>query len=545
MEGRGHVARHRSGQFEFSQYGSRSREPSPHIVRDRLTRYASPSRCYRRDGDDIIPRIPQPYRTSFSAVTSPRRIQMAPLKGKSRSTLSDDSYTSPSRSSAMPQQTRSCDMLSEPRRRSPTPERSQAAMVTSSDEWGNRRRHILGGSKSSSDLLTPEHGTCHKSRSCDNQVMCRHLSVDKPDAGVVAVETKRRATVIQKEYVHAKNVVIDGQSHPVHDGKVCDGHTENGKKKRSRSRLRNLAERTRESWKALSSGSTGDTQKPARKAAGRQSSPQKAPPSQADDKTQTISSSITRMLRRISHMSPKSLRKAGSSRSDSCHHGNGSEGSTTNSSNSSLHVPDAIDATAHDASPGGATQKTKSRRPSPIRQLLMRRFSGGKSSSEKNNAGGKEKVPTMQEPSEQSSMPLQSARMLKTFEDSSGATCEKTVYQAFKEKQSNQRHAAPDTKPQAVRATCSPEMIHHKVAPPSPHTSPARHPVTLTVTDGSEEATRRQHQPPSTLCVRDVTKMAKGVFLLSSMSVESIGQCSLDVHSIGESTVGCSLQSNH
>ena len=540
------MPRHQSGQFEFSQYGSRSREPSPHIVRDRLTRYASPSRCYRRDGDDIIPRIPQPYRTSFSAVTSPRRVQMAPLKGKSRSTLSDDSYTSPSRSSAMPQQTRSCDMLSEPRRRSPTPERSRAAVATSSDEWRNKRRHILGGSKSSSDLLTPECGTCHKSRSCDNQVMCRHLSVDKPDAGVVAVETKRRATVIQKEYVHAKNVVLDGRSHPVHDGKVCDGHTENGKKKRSRSRLRNLAERTRESWKALSSGSTVDTQKPPRKDTGSQSSPQKAPPTQGDDKTQTISSSITRMLRRISHMSPKSLRKAGSRRSESCgRHGNASEGSTTNSSNSSLHVPDATDATAHDAAPGGATQKNKSRRPSPIRQLLMRRFSGGKSS-EKNSTGGKEKVPTMQQPSEQSPMPLQSARILKTFEDSSGATSEKTVYQAFKEKQSNQRHAASDTKPQAVRATCSPEIIHHKAAPPSLCTSPAaKQPFTLTVTGGSEEVTRRQHQPPSTLCVRDVTKMAKGVFLLSSMSVESIGQCSLDVHSIGESTIGYSFPSNH
>ena len=69
-----------------------SRENSTHVIRDRLTRHRSPARSSNRwsytseegsDDEDVIkPKIPQPYRTSFSAVAPPDRIK----RDRSRST---------------------------------------------------------------------------------------------------------------------------------------------------------------------------------------------------------------------------------------------------------------------------------------------------------------------------------------------------------------------------------------------------------------------------------------------------------------------------
>lgn len=61
---------------------------SCHIVRDRLTRHRSPARAENRysysseDGEEIDIRIPQPYRTSFSAIATPVRTK----RDRSRST---------------------------------------------------------------------------------------------------------------------------------------------------------------------------------------------------------------------------------------------------------------------------------------------------------------------------------------------------------------------------------------------------------------------------------------------------------------------------
>ena len=242
-----------------------------------------------------------------------------------------------------------------------------------------------------------------------------------------------------------------------------------------------------------------------------------------------LSNGISRMFQRISHISPKSPRNSGGRRSESCghqrngsdggHRGNGSEGNSPNSSNSSLHVHDAISGNVQDKlkSP---EQKAKCRKPSPIRQMFRRRFSGGKSSEKENIP-----VPTMQ----QSPLPQESA--LRTLDDVGVVSPEKTVYQVFKEKQSNQRHAVTDRRPKAVRATptCSPTA--GQASPSSQCKSPPETGI-IPVAKVSEEATRRR---PNTLGVRDVTKMNKGAFLLPSMSAESIGQCSLDVHSIGKS----------
>lgn len=61
---------------------------SSHIVRDRITRHRSPATTENRnsygseDGDEIDVRIPQPYRTSFSAIAAPVRTR----RDRSRST---------------------------------------------------------------------------------------------------------------------------------------------------------------------------------------------------------------------------------------------------------------------------------------------------------------------------------------------------------------------------------------------------------------------------------------------------------------------------
>ncbi|XP_060588813.1 serine-rich adhesin for platelets-like [Ruditapes philippinarum] len=69
-----------------------SKDNSSHVVRDRLTRHRSPARSSNRwsytseegsDDDEVIkPKIPQPYRTSFSAIAPPDRIK----RDRSRST---------------------------------------------------------------------------------------------------------------------------------------------------------------------------------------------------------------------------------------------------------------------------------------------------------------------------------------------------------------------------------------------------------------------------------------------------------------------------
>lgn len=69
-----------------------NRDSSSRVVRDRLTRHRSPAGSYNRysyasddgtdDEDFIKPKIPQPYRTSFSAVAPPERIK----RDRSRST---------------------------------------------------------------------------------------------------------------------------------------------------------------------------------------------------------------------------------------------------------------------------------------------------------------------------------------------------------------------------------------------------------------------------------------------------------------------------
>lgn len=53
-----------------------NRDHSPHIARDRITRSLSNAASSNKGNSNVVisPRIPQPYRTSFSAVTSPRKI---------------------------------------------------------------------------------------------------------------------------------------------------------------------------------------------------------------------------------------------------------------------------------------------------------------------------------------------------------------------------------------------------------------------------------------------------------------------------------------
>jgi len=64
-------------------------EPTSHVVRDRLTRHQSPAGARNRysycseDGDEIDLRIPQPYKTSFSAVAAPVRTRRDRSRSKS------------------------------------------------------------------------------------------------------------------------------------------------------------------------------------------------------------------------------------------------------------------------------------------------------------------------------------------------------------------------------------------------------------------------------------------------------------------------------
>ena len=50
---------------------------------------------------------------------------------------------------------------------------------------------------------------------------------------------------------------------------------------------------------------------------------------------------------------------------------------------------------------------------------------------------------------------------------------------------------------------------------------------------------RKSLEPPKSLAVREVSKLAKGSSYLHTLSAESIGQCSLDV--LGKSSVSHSL----
>ncbi|KAL4228410.1 Guanylate-kinase-associated protein (GKAP) protein [Mactra antiquata] len=69
-----------------------NKDTTTHVVRDRLTRHQNPARSSNRysytsdegseEGELITPRIPQPYKTSFSAIAPPQRVK----RDRSRST---------------------------------------------------------------------------------------------------------------------------------------------------------------------------------------------------------------------------------------------------------------------------------------------------------------------------------------------------------------------------------------------------------------------------------------------------------------------------
>ena len=151
----------------------------------------------------------------------------------------------------------------------------------------------------------------------------------------------------------------------------------------------------------------------------------------------------------------------------------------------------------------------------------------------------------------------QSLRILRSIKDSSEAQQERSVYQTFKEKQSLATSEGVALKPQALRAVEFPDNLlepsppneslpkivmdgpsspkHMQDTPPEITLAPTprRPPIPKQRSHESQEGPR----PPRTLNVREVAKLSRGMWQFPCMSFESIGQCSLDMYTTGRNTL--------
>ncbi len=92
----------RRGTLDYTSLRLPSKDRSAFISPDRITRHASPSRwTQQQNNQQVVSRVPQPYRTSFSAVTSPVRIQHRPSSGSSGSLPSSPLHKGPLRATTV------------------------------------------------------------------------------------------------------------------------------------------------------------------------------------------------------------------------------------------------------------------------------------------------------------------------------------------------------------------------------------------------------------------------------------------------------------
>ena len=647
------------GEITYSSLRLRvpSQERPLHISPDRITRHASPGRANRlADEQEVVPRIPQPYRTSFSAVTSPRRVprpaNLAPLDRACpfRSTM-------PGRITSPPERKPNYTFQSYDHRRGASKysldSRNAGASGTKAGQnhktngaklASQSAENVLNGANEEAKMSVPpgysepdlninkslvngdesvrafmSNGTIQTQQTDESDVISNTLeSTDFTDGGTspepqmftFEVEAKK---LITREYVHVNDIsyfkALDKKAKlptPNEETERIVANMMRGKKRE----WQLMSPRThREQHAGMSLPTSPDESpklRPQRSGTLPSESLLAGKPMASTPVKRSLSTSITNFFRR---MSPKSLRRSskGSQKSKTT--------ATPDSSTNSLQAVfcDSADDLSQDSDHSGAHNKGKGKSPkspkaSPIRNLLSQSFRKSKekishtnptsaSSSKEANLSKEALSPSPlpggpdDNPSPSNSpqvLSTDSARILKSIENNSQVVCEKNVYHAFKEKQSPKRmNEAMSMKPQALKAVEFPDQylnVSDKITQSDTSIDNVDNnaqsvPSHLDTTDNAnirinEELTkvaslpgtldrhskkkepissasgmlllpkgdaqggviRRANDPPKTLDVREVAKLQKAVFMFPNMSAESIGQCSVNLYTSGQST---------
>lgn len=499
-----------------------SQERSIHISPDRITRHASPGREKLADEQEVVPRIPQPYRTSFSAVTSPRRVprpsnftplnRSTPLRStmpgrltspETRPVTSSQGVTNTTSFSCYDHGRASKHSLDssvvfsgQSRGRSKTSKAnklsSRSAENVLNDSGGKEKMTVVGfsnpelninkslvnGDRSVKEFMTMSNGTLQTQTDSDT-ISNTMESTDFTDGGTspepkyttFEVETKK---LITREYVHVQDISyfkalekIEKLPHPDEETEALVQSIMKGKK-RDWKMLSPKRERGKYAGLSLPT-SPDDSPKIREQRSGTLPSEtllSKKPMASTPVK-RSLSTSITNFFKR---MSPKSIRRSSKGSQKS-------RGSATpDSSNNSLQAVfcDSADELSFDSDQSGSgKQKKKSPRHSPIRNFLGQSFRKSRSkegiSSSASNSNEAILTKGSKSPTYGSdtngevtayspTMTSESSRILKSIENNSQA--EKNVYQAFKEKQSPKRVSeAISMKPQALKAVEFPEEV--------------------------------------------------------------------------------------
>ena len=630
-----------------------SQERGLHMSPDRITRHASPSRYVVND-QEVVPRIPQPYRTSFSAVTSPKRVARP-------TNLSPLSRSCPLRST-MPERSRSADPHSSYNVRSSDSQKgtwkskhsldshpvvetetsrgrkertdppkmtsrsvdnmiSHAAhkpkmeVVTLSEvDINDVNKSLLNGDKSVREFMSISNGTIPTQPS-EEELDVISNPIDSvefteegttPDSKLCTFEVEAKK-LISREYVHVKDISYFKALEKIEKLPTPNEETEK--------LVNDMLKTKKYDWRMRSDGRSQGQENaglslptsPNESPKGRQTRSGTLPsetllagkPMASTPVKKSLSTSITNFFKR---MSPKSLRRSPKGSDRSRHSG------TPGSSSGSLHAvlcDSAEDLSLESDQSGSGSQKSKGKSPksSPIRNLITQSFRRSKgtsrepltstsprsSSKDLSVSASKELLSAepVKDETSPSVLPSESARILKSIENNTQATTEKSVYQAFKEKQSPKRVAeAFSMKPQALKAVEIPDQLMEAdpslPPPPGDEVDRAILPldldnVNLTAKDdspkvaslpgtltrltskgvppaepmsagsailarqrsehGNTGGSRRPFEPPKTLDVRKVAKLQKGVFMFPNMSAESIGQCSVNLYTSGKTFV--------
>lgn len=590
----------------FVGFSGGSRSHSPHFSPDRITRHASPSRLELAQKEvSIVPRIPQPYRTSFSAVTAPLRI---PKDTSSELNLQSISSainllgvhrrtTSPGRIKPV-----TCRPVPEPLQYS-----SSADILYTSNEITELRRDepldILQNSnpvcdiKSTVPLHVPE--SCHR----DERHFCNNSETLMPSDIINTTEDIIDATIVDaivddgkllaKQTTSETCISLNFAAEEVKSTRQAENWPLFGKFKSLRSDRRPVVGRSHgvspnsgvkpnDSKTSSSSVTSGSDEVRGRS---------KTMPSQAvisensinvSRNPKSLSMSITSFFKK---MSPKSLRRFGGTVAKS--NQNSQEATTSTDSlvefselgsgNTSLSKActsgdcfasdtSGLSDTSHFRASNSVENSRSSRslKKSPRLPSVKRMFAGRNRQRDAEKHAEKNDVEGIKPQSENIApgqlLTPEMNLMMKSIEDGSVRVNQKSVYQAFKEKRSPVRASEPalGMKPQSLQTVEFPDNllqpnlsnangsnlnsglpssvdgVQNGIQPVSSCPNVGSGPCVSPAVRQVLEPSGRRQDPPRTLNVQSVQMIGKQLFHFPSMSVESIGQCSLDVADAGK-----------
>ena len=539
------------------------------LTPDRITRHAQVNQKVVHTPEEIVSRIPQPYRTSFSAVTAPRRFQ-SPERSQHNSDLSPQPMLSSRRNNSPFSSLRSKsasdsnvldsdysssqEQIKSPYFYGSNPiKMSSKSSLNTSDEWKNSSkftdRHDRRGSE---DILTEKSKTktqqlqqrleLIKSRTQHVQDDMTCVSEYKPSENAIdssMLDVSKTCYITEQEFSSCvdspeisdftsdfnsssydklyyadqsliKDVIEKQYVHVQNvDYYSCvDKELQDDNTETTDKLVQDVIQAKEKA--ELSKRSPNDNQDPSTNP-----NPIGTPPRPSGKGRKSASGSpATSRRKSIStsitnffiRMSPKALRKSPNNDKKKGE-GHSSTPSVCSSSRTS------VSSDTSDCSSASRSRSNKSPKVLAVKNLFNDQNSPNENSAR--SVGSRPRKSSSEEILDRSdhsgnlspeTMPSSSSRILKSLHSKNGTLTDKSVYQTFKDKHSPFRETNTN-KTQALRAT-----------PLSNQRNAERE---------KKDEVVSSRVPPKSLDVREVSKLAKN-FQPYSFSAESIGQCSLD-----------------